>query len=89
MVLGQAVVVLGYLRHCFHFLNLHQRSVQHLGCNRLGKYLGKHLELYTKFRYRKFHKNLRSCCKYCNQRLEVEVAAVEFHHYKQKFHRMK
>ena len=31
-----------------------------LDCNLLGKYLGKHLELYTKFHYRKFHKSLRS-----------------------------
>ena len=31
-----------------------------LDCNLLGKDLDKHLELHTKFRYRRFHKSLRS-----------------------------
>ena len=56
-VLGQVVVVVGCLHHCFHF---HHRRLLDLDCNLLGKDLDKHLELYTKFHYRKFHKSLRS-----------------------------
>ena len=57
VVVEEVVEAVGYPRHCFHFLNRHLLD---LDCNLLGKDLDKHLELYTKFRYRRFHKHLRS-----------------------------